>query len=160
MKFLYTLSFLIFSLNSIAQTTEEKPVDATTEKATTFNQEEYEMELTKLRHLYAKMINSESYIKQLETGKEFMIKTNMSMEEMEYFFFPKKETEILDWIKNNLEKTDFQSYETAEIQLKYFIDSDKKIALENKEFLELQSVFIEKYGKEKMLKIYLDSLYD
>jgi len=68
----------------------------------------YTVKFNKLKELYVKQYNSESYKKMKNLNDAFMDKVNP-----DHTFLDFKGVPPIDWVKGNLEKTAFSSYDDA-----------------------------------------------
>jgi hypothetical protein len=132
MKVLYTsllTLFLACSYTTMAQTTNDKPKQ---EKLT--DGPEYDKHYAKLKELYLKQLRSESYKKQHALNNAFVAKINFDGEIEDF------QKDILGWIKANIDKTTFGSYEAAEKEWQAIIAAGMKDFEENKDYYDYMMV--------------------
>jgi len=138
MKFVYTtLIILCFSLSAMAQHPRK------TEMTATVKDTAYVNTYNKLRALYLKQLESESYKKVQKLTTAFMEKVKFDGD----FKIFKEEYGLLNWIKDNLQKTSFTSYEEAENEYKAQEVLNKEYEQENAEYIAFGKAVRAKYPK-------------
>lgn len=132
MKLLYTLLFTIALTGTYtaAAQTETKPVKE--EKLT--GGPEYDKHYEKLKELYIKQLRSGTHKKQRQLNNAFIAKMNFKGDPKEI------QKDILGWVKNNIDKTNFESYEAAEQEWQAIITAGMDDFQENQEYYEYMRI--------------------
>lgn len=104
---------------------------------------EYITRYTKLKAMYVDLQNTESTKEYIALQKSFKEKAHYEEEQRETILQGKKGVNALfEWVRNNVEKTDFKSCEEAETEISKILAVNMKIISENK---ELYSYYLETY---------------
>ena len=133
MKKIY-FAFLFLCILATAQTTTYNP-------SVQYGEEQQEIYDT-FKELFVKRVESESYQKWRQASNIFLEKTNQPLKTL-----MTEHTTFLEWIKNNLSSTAFESYEEAENDWNTLTEAyilDKK---ENSEYYTLtEKLYKEEWG--------------
>lgn len=147
--FIYFLIF-IYPFVSNAQDTNIKIKEDVIEN-------DYNVCYEKLKVLYISYLNSESFKVSSKALDEFKDKVNYTASNAEAKEFIKdsyKENKPLKWIKENIEKTDFKTYQEAELEYQHFVELSKKSRTDNKEFFDYLKTVTDIHGS----KIFADAI--
>lgn len=117
---------------------------------------DYEEAYTKLKELYLKLQESESYIKSDELIKEFNSYMNIDKKN---FLELKKEGSIMEWVKKNIASTSFKNIEEAEKLNEEIKKADLEQYKENEEYY-VYLLYVLTKMKAEGAKIYGDIILD
>jgi hypothetical protein len=136
---LLTLLFLFSSITTLAQNTGNGSVKDTA----------YINSYNKLRALYLKQLDSESHKKAMKLTDQFMTKANFNGDQNILL----TDDGLMNWIKDNIEKTSFKNFEEA---LK--LDEDLKTAykadaIENAEYKAFDKIISDTYGIDMVIDV-------
>ncbi|WP_330443653.1 hypothetical protein [Flavobacterium sp. C4GT6] len=144
-KLLYIFSFLIFSLNSTAQTKEDNSSKEAVEEST------YQKDYEKLKELHIAYENSEDKAKQVKLMDDFYdkIKDRRKMRDA----IGNDIGATLEWIKNNLDKTKFTSYEEAKKEWDNIQAAGMSSVMKNQEYFNFMQKCLRKHGSDILIKV-------
>jgi hypothetical protein len=145
MKLIYTalLAFTLANTYTLtAQTADKEPVP---EKLS--DGPEYDKHYQKLKELYIKQLKSESYKKYFELNRSFINKMNYKGK------ISKLGNNMLGWIKENIGKTSFESYEAAEKEWQAVQAASRKSMGKNKEYYDYTRTCIKCCGSEMIAHV-------
>ncbi|MUV05018.1 hypothetical protein GN157_14975 [Flavobacterium rakeshii] len=145
MKFLYTLSFSILSLTLTAQTTEDNSSKKAVEEST------YEKDFEQLKELHIAYENSEDRVKHLKLMDDFYDKIKELRKMRDAIGNDVNAT--LEWIKNNLDKTQFTSYEEAKKEWDNIQTVGMTSFMKNQEYFNFMQKCLLKYGPDILRKV-------
>jgi hypothetical protein len=111
----------------------------------------------KLKELYIKELNSESYKKQVLLIRAFADKVN---------FYDKSKINLIKdlpsiilWIKENFEQTDFKSMDEVTAEMEKIIKAQAEVMKENKEFNDSMIETVAMLGPEILSSVIHDVMY-
>jgi hypothetical protein len=116
----------------------------------------YKDAFLQLQKAYLKLNNSESYKKYDKLNGDFANKAKVSSKEIEDV---KKSKSILEWVKNNLEKTNFKTFEEATTLNESILAADFQQYKDNEEFYVLMFQYVNTYGVNIYTEVIQDFIY-
>ena len=159
--------FIIFFLNSNAQ--EEEKIQKQTgdlfesymkkglsKSRTNTDSITYKEAYNKLKKEYALLNQSDSYKKHDSLQRIFISKLNITSKN---FSEIKKSKSIMEWVNNNIERTEFESLKEAEEFNEVILKADLVHYQENQSYYVLMFELYDKFGQSLISEVMLDYLY-
>jgi len=148
MNLFYKISFsciVILTTNANAQDTRYYPLtDVQTSGPT------YIEHYNKLKELYLKQLQSVSYKNKELLTRSFLKKMNFTGK------YSELHKDVLAWIKRNIEKTNFETYEAAQKEWDFLLTIAQKEVTENNDFYEFKLKSSQCCGPDVFLQVDFD----
>jgi hypothetical protein len=117
----------------------------------------YEARFQKLKSLYIKMLDSESFHKMDSVLDIYTYKIHYK----EYQRDIEKYNNMNDWVKANLEKTDYANFSEAEVDYNNMLAYQKESDIENSEYEDyLVAILLRKEGSEMFYEMLKEVVYE
>jgi hypothetical protein len=152
MKSFYTILLTLIitcTYTASAQIVAEKPKHEKLTKGP-----EYDKHYAKLKELHIKELNSESHKKSKELHKAFVKKLNYKGKYQDI------SKNVLDWVKENLYQTSFESYEAAEKEWKAVQVANFKSIKENQEYYDYSLTCLRYCDNDIIIQVMMDVMQE
>uniref|UniRef100_UPI0040493471 hypothetical protein n=1 Tax=Flavobacterium sp. TaxID=239 RepID=UPI0040493471 len=116
----------------------------------------YEDAYLKLKNAYLLLNRSESFVKYDNLIKQFVSKLNITSKKFNEI---KKAKTIMTWVRENIEKTKFESVQEADEFNEMVMKADLVHYQENQAFYVLQFELVDKFGGKILSDVMMDYYY-